>query len=218
MSLLKILRIGDPFLRNVAEEVKPHEIENESMQKLIKDMYETMICASGCGLAAPQIGVSKRIIIVGLEKEDLENNDKDFFNGIEIIENKIQINNKELEESSASKKTSNSSKKKSKTKKNNIPQFQTHVLINPVIKELDSPKQSLWEGCLSVPNFRGVVERSSKIQLTWLDEKAKKHVRIVSGIPALIYQHEKDHLEGILYVDRLKSFRDFAFNEELEYM
>jgi len=92
----------------------------------------------------------------------------------------------------------------------------TTILINPEITPLSNNKQAGWEGCLSVPGYRGVVERFTSIRYTGLDENGIRIERVVSDFHAIVVQHEVDHLDGILYTQRLKDNKDFGLIEELE--
>ncbi|MCB1168637.1 MAG: peptide deformylase, partial [Leptospiraceae bacterium] len=94
--------------------------------------------------------------------------------------------------------------------------IQRRILINPEIEVLDSPRVGFWEGCLSVPDMRGYVERQRKIRLKFYDEKEEFHEEIIEGFDAVVYQHECDHLDGVLYVDRLKDPEMFGYNDELD--
>ena len=172
MAVRKILRIGNPLLRQKSEEVPVTEIRSSEIKKLIRDMYDSMESADGIGLAAPQIGVLKRVVVVGFYRTDRYPELKD---GIE-----------------------------------------RRILINPEIEVLDSPEVGFWEGCLSVPDMRGYVERKRKIRLKFYDEKEEFHDEIIEGFDAVVYQHECDHLNGILYVDRLKDPNLFGYNDELD--
>lgn len=87
-------------------------------------------------------------------------------------------------------------------------------LINPVIKSLTSETSAYWEGCLSLPGLRGKVTRPNRIALNALGAKGEKIQLDINGFDATVIQHECDHLEGVLYVDRIKDMRDFAFNLE----
>ncbi len=78
------------------------------------------------------------------------------------------------------------------------------VYINPKITYLDKTEQGFWEGCLSVPELRGLVYRPRKIQVDFLDRNAKKQSLVAEGFLATVFQHELDHLDGILYVDRVR--------------
>ncbi len=173
MSILKVLRMGDPILRKRSLEVSEDEIRTKEFKKLIRDMFDTMHHENGIGLAAPQVGVLKRVVIIGAEEEN--------------------------------------------PRYPNAPRLREQILINPIIQTLEEPKvgQGYWEGCLSVPGMRGYVERPQKIKLQYFDEKWNFYDMIVEGFPAVVYQHECDHLDGILYVDKLKDTKLFGFTEEV---
>ncbi|MBL7716103.1 MAG: peptide deformylase [Bdellovibrionales bacterium] len=91
------------------------------------------------------------------------------------------------------------------------------VFINPKITILDTQEQGFWEGCLSVPELRGLVYRPRKVQVEFLDEKAKPQKIVAEGFLATVIQHELDHLQGTLFIDRLKNEpgkTPLAFTEE----
>ncbi len=173
MAVRKILRAGDPLLRKKSEPVPVTEIRSKEIKKLIRDMFDTMEDAHGLGLAAPQIGVLKRVVVVGFDRSDRY----------------PELNGNGIEHK---------------------------ILINPEIEQLEEAGEGFWEGCLSVPGMRGYVERPRRIRLKWYDEDEEFHDEIIEGFDAVVYQHECDHLEGVLYIDRLKDPRLFGFNEELD--
>lgn len=88
------------------------------------------------------------------------------------------------------------------------------ALVNPEIRPLTDEKDSMWEGCLSVPNLRGKVSRPNRVEVTALDRHGKKIKLELSGFAAVVIQHECDHLDGVLFVDRLDDSRQLAFMEE----
>lgn len=90
------------------------------------------------------------------------------------------------------------------------------VLINPVIEPLSDEKDDDWEGCLSVPGLRGVVPRYSHIRYSGFDHQGNAIEREARGFHARVVQHECDHLDGILYPQRMTDMRLFGFNETLE--
>jgi peptide deformylase len=92
------------------------------------------------------------------------------------------------------------------------------ILINPVITFLSSEMVDGWEGCLSVPGLRGLVPRYNHIKYSGYDEKGQLITRVVDGFHARVVQHETDHLDGILYPQRIKDLRFFGFEEELVYL
>jgi peptide deformylase len=91
------------------------------------------------------------------------------------------------------------------------------VLINPEITVLDENNRlGMYEGCLSVPGMRGWVERPAAIKVTAWNEKGEKIEFSLEGFPAVVIQHECDHLDGILYVDRIEDTTKFAYEEEAQ--
>jgi len=173
MAIRKILRAGHPVLRQVSEKVPLEEIRSSEIKKLIRDMFDTMDSAAGVGLAAPQIGILKRVIVAGFDRSDRYP---------ELKEKKMEF----------------------------------RVMINPEIKILKGEYEGFWEGCLSVPDMRGYVERIRSINIKWYDEKEEFHEENITGFDAVVYQHECDHLDGILYVDRLVDPKLFGYNDELD--
>ena len=94
---------------------------------------------------------------------------------------------------------------------------QYRILINPEITVLDEDDRlGMYEGCLSVPGMRGWVERPASITVVAWNEKGEKIDFALEGFPAVVVQHECDHLDGILYVDRIEDTTKFAYEEEAE--
>lgn len=153
MSIRLIVKDPDPVLRVVAKEVTKF---NSNLQKLLKDMAETMYDAEGVGLAAPQIGISKRVIIVDVGDE----------NG--LIE-----------------------------------------MVNPVIVEQEG-EQLGPEGCLSIPNLNGDVSRAESIVVKGQNSAGETFTVNASGYLARAFQHEIDHLNGILFTDLAESVYDIS--------
>ena len=89
------------------------------------------------------------------------------------------------------------------------------VLINPVITVLDADMDDAWEGCLSVPGMRGLVPRHMKIHYSGFDQGGHPLGQDASGFHARVVQHEVDHLDGILYPQRIKDLRNFGFEDAL---
>jgi peptide deformylase len=170
MTTLPIVQIGDPVLRRRATEVPPETIASPEIQTLINRMIETMRAAPGVGLAAPQVGEPKRIIIV--EDPPL------------AIERLNEVQRDERQRTSA---------------------FPLQVFINPRIRPAKGSAKTIFpEGCLSIPGYAGLVERALDIEIAWLDRDGVfNDWTPVHGWPARIIQHEMDHLDGILYTDKL---------------
>ena len=169
MAVRKILRMGDPVLRQVSEPVS--EFGTPELGELIADMLETMEAADGAGLAAVQIGVPKRIMIFGFE---------------------------------------------SNARYPEVGPIPFTVLINPELTALDDEKVSGWEGCLSVPDMRGFVKRYARVRYRGFDQQGAEIEREVDGFHARVFQHEFDHLNGVLYPDLIDDPLKFGFCDELE--
>ena len=90
------------------------------------------------------------------------------------------------------------------------------ALINPVITPLTEEESSMWEGCLSVPGLRGLVYRPNHVRVQGLDRDGNELDFEMEDFPAIVIQHECDHLDGVLYVDRVKDPRDLVFEKEFE--
>jgi len=148
MKELTILKYPDPRLRKKADEVI--NIDRE-IEDLIKAMFRIMKDEDGIGLAAPQVGVSKRVIAVSLESKG----------------------------------------------------FERLALINPVIQWLSKEKDFVEEGCLSVPGVRAEVERSVDAVVKGMVKSGRLVEITAHGLLARVLQHEIDHLDGVLFIDRL---------------
>jgi peptide deformylase len=168
MSILKVARMGNPVLRARARPVEPSEIQRPGFQKLVDDMIETMNECRGIGLAAPQVHENVRLIVVGIQDDDDEDEAS-----LEIV-----------------------------------------PLINPEITALGSELVEGWEGCLSIPEMRGRVSRAAGIRLQALDRRGRRIDRTLEGFPARVVQHEADHLDGVLFVDRMRSFDTLTYMDE----
>ncbi len=159
MALLKIAKMGNPVLRKISEPVSKKEIQTAEFQRFIDDMIETMRDEDGLGLAAPQVHVSKQVVVI----ESLDDD-----------------------------------------RTPEAPPFPLLVLVNPVFKYLSKELRTGWEGCLSLDNLRGKVPRSRAVKLEALDRNGNPVVLDWEEFPAVVLQHEIDHLRGHLFVDRMK--------------
>lgn len=92
--------------------------------------------------------------------------------------------------------------------------FGLKVFLNPRITVLDTEEQGFWEGCLSVPNLRGFVERPRRIRVDYLDTDARERSIEAEGFLATVLQHELDHLQGVLYIDRIRDMTRLATIED----
>jgi len=164
---LKIVQTGEPVLRQPARPLSEKEILSDEIQRLIRDMHETMTDAPGVGLAAPQVGLGIQLAVIE-DREDLLK----------------AVSAEELAD-----------------KERRGVGF--HVIANPGITPVGSEKVEFFEGCLSVAGFMAAVARARKVRVECLDELAKPRVIEASGWYARILQHEIDHLNGTLYIDRM---------------
>ncbi len=168
MVLRDILKMGHPLLHQVAEPVS--EFNTPALETLIPDMFETMTRLEGAGLAAPQTGVSLRVLIFAVE-------DNPRYPEVDLVP--------------------------------------ATVLINPQITVLDETLEQGWEGCLSLPGLRGLVPRYRAIHYSGYDQHGELIEREASDFHARVVQHEVDHLDGILYPQRIQDLRNFGFESAL---
>ncbi|WP_305042951.1 peptide deformylase [Geoalkalibacter sp.] len=160
MALRRILHYPDPLLRQVSQPVA--EIDDE-IRELARDMAETMYAAPGVGLAAPQVGVLKRLIVLDCARQD------------------------------------------------EAPQLMTAV--NPEILE-GAGEINEEEGCLSVPSYYARVVRQPEVRVRFLNLDGAVVEMNAEGLLAVAFQHEIDHLNGVLFVDHLSSLKKSLFKKK----
>ncbi len=168
MPARPVLRIGHPTLNQSAKAVA--EFNTPQLQALIADMHDTMAECGGVGLAAPQIGVSLRVVVFGMGEN---------------------------------------------SRYPDRAPIPCTVLINPQITPRGDVQEGDWEGCLSLPEMRGWVPRYQHIVYRGFDAEGQSIEREVSGFHARVVQHECDHLDGILFPQRMPDMRRFGFEKEL---
>ncbi|MEE9613360.1 MAG: peptide deformylase [Thermodesulfobacteriota bacterium] len=168
MTLREILIYPDPRLR---EKASPIEEVDEEIKTLMDDMVETMREARGVGLAATQVGVAKRVIVLELPEEVGEGK-----------EGEDEEDEEGGEEDWGNRKV--------------------FKFVNPEIVEAEG-ETKYEEGCLSVPEVRADVRRASQVLLRALDEEGSPVEVRAGGLFAIALQHEIDHLDGVLFIDRL---------------
>jgi peptide deformylase len=171
VTVREILRVGHPVLRTASRDVTVEELASPEVQQLIDDLIDTMRAASGAGLAANQIGVTRRIAV------------------IEVGDNPRYPYK---------------------------PRIPLTVVVNPVIESVDNELVDINEGCLSVPNLRGVVARHVNVRVRYLDRHGVAHDEVRRGLTAGTFQHECDHLDGVLFLDRVTDPTSFTTWEEFE--
>ena len=141
---------------------------NEELHTLLDDMYDTMVAKNGVGLAAIQIAVPKRVLIINVPIKEQD--------GAQPKENTLEV-------------------------------------INPVFLEMDG-KTKYQEGCLSVPGFYEDVERFKYVKLKYQDRFGKEHIIEDDDFLAIALQHEFDHLEGHLFIEKLSILKRKKFEKE----
>lgn len=179
MAILKIKKYPDPILRKKCQEVK--EV-TEEIKNLGWDMVETMTENQGIGLSAPQVGELKRIIVVHPMPSHAKR-------GEAGDETKFQRPEERTPEEKAIK----------------SPQ----IFINPKITEKSKETEIDEEGCLSFPGLFLKIKRRKAVKIAALNERGEKIQVRAEGLPARIFQHEIDHLDGILFIDRLSFWQKF---------
>ena len=159
--ILPIYIYGNPVLRKEAEDI---DSDYPELQTLIDNMFETLAASEGIGLAAPQIGLDIRLVIIVL---DVLSDDMPEYKGFK------------------------------------------KVFINPYILEYDdkSEKKSMEEGCLSLPGIHESVKRPPRIHVSYQDADFVEHDEWVEGYLARVMQHEFDHLDGKMFIDRISPMR-----------
>lgn len=178
MTKQEVVRAGHPVLRARAREVEPSELGGKTLTTLVRTMVEVMRRAPGVGLAAPQIGVDLRVIVL---------EDADRLMGKQSTEYKAERGRVA---------------------------FGLRTIVNPILSIVGEGKATFFEGCLSVPGWSALVERALDVEVRGTDEHGEPVEWRATGWPARILQHEVDHLEGTLYVDRMLT-RTFGHNDEI---
>jgi peptide deformylase len=172
MSVLPIVTVGDPVLRERARELSVEELRTDAVQRLIDDMIDTKRAAHGAGIAANQVGETVRIAVVEVEPDNPRYPYK--------------------------------------------PQVPLTVIVNPEIEPLDDETFAVNEGCLSVPDLRGDVERFVNIRVRYRDREGVEHEEVRRGLTAGTFQHELDHLDGVLFLDRVQDPSTFSTWEQFD--
>lgn len=166
--ILPIFAYGQPVLKKRAVDFT---LPDEELLKLIDDMWETMYHAKGVGLAAPQVGVSKRVFLVDT----------------------TQIHGDEGEEEGIK-----------------------QAFINPEIINYSDDDSKYEEGCLSIPDINADVVRPDRVRIKYFDEAFNEKIETFEGYEARVIQHEYDHLEGVLFVEKLGPLKRKRFAKKLE--
>lgn len=161
--------MGHPVLRRRADDVA--DPTAPEIHQLVADMVDSMRVAGGVGLAAPQIKVSRRVVVFTVPEGRGSGDPEDIAQPL-------------------------------------------MALINPVIEPLTEETKLSWEGCLSLPGLRGAVARPRRIRYRGLTLEGTPFERVATGFHAMVVQHECDHLDGILYPQRMTDMSLFGYKEE----
>ena len=161
--VLDIVTYPNPILKKIS---KPVERFDKDLHKLLDDMYETMIAKNGVGLAAIQVGVPIRALIIDIGDEE----------GNQSKNTLIEV-------------------------------------INPEFLEWEGTQKDK-EGCLSVPQYYDEVERYENVKVKFFDRFGKEHIMNADGLLSVAFQHETDHLDGHLFIERLDYIRRKKFEKE----
>jgi len=196
-----ITQNGEKVLRQIARELTPEEIKSPKIGAILGKMTEAMDAAeNGVAIAAPQIGESLRIFLVDGNVWKGETPVKKF----EARSTKSETKIDKIEEKD--KKTDKNIETMKEDQANKI-KYPPVIFINPVIKKTSKKQQEFEEGCLSVDGIYGIINRSEKAAIEALDENGVKFSRGCSGLLAQIVQHEVDHLNGVLFIDKAKNLQ-----------
>jgi peptide deformylase len=173
-----IVAVGDQVLKTRAKDL-PADLPATELNELVQNMFETMYSAHGVGLAAPQIGRGIRLFV--MDSGPMVEPDEDDEPTTEPLDAATQMAPAELPVKRA--------------------------FINPQMLSETGEEWGFEEGCLSIPGIREMVYRPANIVLRYEDENRQVHEEAFSGMAARIIQHEYDHLEGILFTDKLSAFK-----------
>jgi peptide deformylase len=215
MTIQTLLKMGDARLLRVAQPVTA--FDTDALHLLISDMLDTMAAANGAGLAAPQIGVDLQVVIFGTGQVNPRYPDAAVVPRTVLINpvitpldahgvplagvayDQLQPTPLERQHFAAARPPQDATRSSAATTQSS---------------ELGLLEEG-WEGCLSVPGFRGAVQRFKRIRYQGFDQYGDAIDRVADGFHARVVQHECDHLLGVLYPMRVGDFTRFGFTEVL---
>ena len=183
MAIREIIEIPDPLLKQVSQPVEKFDAE---LKTLVADMFETMYDAPGIGLAAIQVGVPLRVVVIDLQPEDPD------------AEPEVCTAHGDHHHTHQPRK------------------LEPQVFINPEILDPSEDYSVYSEGCLSVPEIYADVERPARVRVRWQDLDGEVHEEAMDGLMATCIQHEIDHLEGIVFIDHLSRLKRQMAVKKLE--
>lgn len=167
VEALRISQLGDPVLRQMAQPID--NVYDKTIQNLADNLLDILVTSSGVGIAAPQVSVPYRLLIVASRPN---------------------------------------------RRYPNAPFMEPTVMINPHLVSHSGEVVKDWEGCLSVPGIRGLIPRYRQIEVEYTNRQGKQVRQELNDFVARIFQHENDHLNGMVFLDRLESLRDIITDQE----
>ncbi|WP_052051062.1 peptide deformylase [Leptolyngbya sp. KIOST-1] len=173
---VQVLTLGHPVLRQVAQPLElgtDEALTDETLQRLVDRLLQTMQASNGVGIAAPQLGHSLRLLVVASRPN---------------------------------------------LRYPHAPQMEPVVMLNPRLIAASDELELGWEGCLSVPGVRGRVPRHRVVEVEYCDRYGQSQRRVWEGFVARIFQHEADHLEGKVFLDRVQSESDLLCEGDYQAM
>ena len=183
MAIREILEVPDPRLKTVSD---PVEVFDEGLRTLVADMFETMYAARGIGLAAIQVGIPRRVLVIDLQEPDEDAEPEECHeHGGEAHSHRPVKND-------------------------------PRVFVNPEILDPAEELNIYQEGCLSVPEIYADVERPKTCRVRWQDVEGNVHEEEMEGLLSTCIQHEMDHLEGVLFIDHLSRLKRAMALKKLE--
>ena len=174
MAIREILEVPDPRLKTVS---KPVETFDDDLRTLVDDMFETMYAANGIGLAAIQVGVPLRLLVMDLQPEDMDAEPEECHSHGDHVHHHRPHKN------------------------------EPRIFVNPEILDPAEEMNTYQEGCLSVPEIYADVDRPKTCRVRWQDLDGNVHEEAMDGILATCIQHEMDHLNGVLFIDHLSRLK-----------
>lgn len=206
MPVRPIVRLGHPTLRGIAQALPPGRIGEPAIQELVDDMIDTMRAAHGVGLAAPQVGISLQVFVYEMALPATPAPDAPAADA-PVADAPVATTERRVP------KSPEPSREGVREASGPIP---LHVVINPMLTPQAGEQVYDWEGCLSIPDLRGLVPRHPAVRVRGLDRLGQALDYVAQGFEARIVQHEFDHLNGVVFLDRMRDLKGLAFRDEWE--
>ena len=206
MPVRPIVRLGHPTLRGIAQALPPSRIGEPAIQELVDDMIDTMRAAHGVGLAAPQVGTSLQVFVYEMALPATPAPDAPAADA-PVTDAPVAATERRAP------KSPEPAREAVREASGPIP---LHVVINPMLTPQAGELVYDWEGCLSIPDLRGLVPRHPAVRVRGLDRLGQALDYVAQGFEARIVQHEFDHLNGVVFLDRMRDLKGLAFRDEWE--